>query len=81
MQQIAVEPRLWSDIVTIADRKHQRPDAIIRQALREYLQRAADEELLIRSERAARRAPYRASQAEEIVRRHRQTPRRIPRGV
>jgi hypothetical protein len=39
--------------------------------LHEFIQRAADEELLARSERAARRAQFRMEDTEEVLRQYR----------
>ena len=45
--------------------------ALAERVLQEFVQRVSDEELLARSEQAARRARFRIGEAEEIVRQHR----------
>lgn len=71
METLAIERSLWAKFVAVASRKRKRPEVLAAQLLREYLQKVADEELLAKSEKAARRAKFRIHQAEEIVRQYR----------
>jgi hypothetical protein len=78
MPAVRIQQRLWNDLVVAAEKQHRRPETLANQALRDFLQRTADEELLVRSGRAARRAPFRAADTEEVIRRYRRK-KRAPR--
>lgn len=71
MAQITIRERLWRDVMAVARRRRQQAEVLVENVLRAYVQRVADEELLSRSEQAARRARFRIGEAEELVRRHR----------
>jgi len=71
MADLRIRESLWDDFVAVAERKQARPDELAERVPRDSIQRAADEELLARSERAARRARFRMADSEEIVREHR----------
>jgi len=71
MAAITVREEVWQDLVTLARQRRRRAESLAEEALRDYLQRAADEDLLARSERAARRAPFRIEETEEVIRRTR----------
>ncbi len=71
MAAITVREEVWQDLVALARQRRRRAETLAEEALRDYLQRAADEDLLIRSERAARRAPFRIEETEEVIRRAR----------
>lgn len=71
MPAVEIWQGLWKDLVTAAEKQRQKPEALANQALQDFLLRMADEELLARSARAARRAPLRTADAEEAVRRSR----------
>lgn len=77
MPTLTVAESLWSELESTARRRQLSAQKLADLALREYLRRVADEELLASSERAARRAPLAASQSEGAVRRHR-TAKRSP---
>ena len=71
MPKIEIRQSLWDHLVAAAQRQKQKPEAVAQQALREYLERLSDEELLQQSAAAARRAPFRIEESEEIVRQRR----------
>jgi hypothetical protein len=71
MAELKIQESLWDDFVAVAERQRVGPHELAAQVLRDYIQRVSDEELLARSEGAARRSGIRAADAEEIVRRHR----------
>lgn len=71
MVELQIQDALWHEFVSVAERERTVPQALAERVLREYIQRAADEELLARSERAARRTGFRIDDSEEIVRQHR----------
>jgi hypothetical protein len=54
-----------------AEKQRQKPETLANQALEDFLQRMADEELLARSTRAARRSTLRAVDTEAAIRRYR----------
>jgi predicted transcriptional regulator len=72
MAAITIREEVWHDLVALARQRRRRAQALAEEALRDYLQRAADEELLARSERVARRAPFHIEESEEVIRRARQ---------
>ena len=71
MVEIEIQDALWNQVVAIARRRRTPPQALAERVLQEFVQRVSDEELLARSEQAARRARFRIGEAEEIVRQHR----------
>ena len=71
MPAVEIRKRLWEDLVMAAEKQRRKPEALANLALQDFLQRMADEELLARSTRTARRSPLRAVDTEEAIRRHR----------
>ena len=71
MVELEIQDAVWDELVAIARQQQTRPEILAEQVLREFIQRASDEALLARSERAARRARFRINETEEIVRQHR----------
>lgn len=71
MAQLTIPEKLWRQFATVAQQRQQKPARLAEKLLRDYLQRLADEDLLVRSERAARGQPFRIDEAEELVRQHR----------
>jgi hypothetical protein len=71
MVELEIQDGLWNEFVEIARRQRIPPQALAERVLREFIQRASDEELLARSEQVARRARFRIEETEEIVRQHR----------
>lgn len=71
MAALVIRDKVWKDFVSLAQQRHQKPDVLAEQVLREYVQRMEDEELLARSARAARRAKFRMEETEDIVKRFR----------
>jgi hypothetical protein len=69
--QLTIPDPLWRQLSAAARRQRQAPERLAEQALRDFLQRAADEDLLARSEQAARRQRFRIHEAEKLVREHR----------
>ncbi len=76
MAAVVIRENLWKDFVALADQQHVKAEALAEQVLRDYLQRVADEELLSRSARAARRAKFRMEETEEIVKQVRRSRKR-----
>jgi hypothetical protein len=70
---VLIREKVWKDFVALAHQRHQKADALAEQVLRDYVRRVADEELLSRSVRAARRAKFRMEETEEIVKRFRRS--------
>jgi len=71
MVELEVQEALWSDFAAAAKRHGTPPQTLVEQLLRDFIQRTSDEELLARSEQAARRARFRMADAEEVVRQYR----------
>jgi hypothetical protein len=71
MAEIIIREPLWRDLVVLARKKRKKPELLASEALRSFVERLADEELLARSSRAARRSRFPVAQTEELVRRHR----------
>lgn len=75
MPEIYIGEPLWQDLMAAARHQQRRARILVEQAVRELLERLADEELLARSEREARRAKFTIEQTEAIIRQHRRKPR------
>ncbi len=71
MPEIVIHKKLWNDLAATARRRRQRAEVMAENALAEYLQRLADEDLLLRSERAARKSKFRVGDTERIIRKWR----------
>jgi hypothetical protein len=71
MAELTIHEALWHDFVAVAEQQKQAPQDLAQQVLRDYIQRASDEQLLARSAHAARRAKLRIGDAEEAVRQYR----------
>jgi hypothetical protein len=71
MAEVIIRERLWRDFAAVARRKRRKAEKLAERVLREYVQRAADEELLRRSEQAAGRTKFPVDRTEEIIRRAR----------
>jgi predicted transcriptional regulator len=69
--QLAIRDELWNDLKAVAAREKKSPELLARRALREYVRRMADEELLERSHHVARRASFSIEDSEKVVRRYR----------
>jgi hypothetical protein len=71
LPEIRIREKLWQDLVAVARKRRQRAESLADDAVSEYLQRVADEDLLHRSERAARKAKFRIGDTERIIRKWR----------
>jgi hypothetical protein len=71
MPKLQIQQTIWDGLVAVAQKQKREPETLVEEALKDYLDRANDEELLERSAKAARRAPFRIEETEEIVRQHR----------
>lgn len=76
MPDLKVQQQVWDEIRTAAAKQGQRPESLANRALKEYLQRLADEELIAESQREARRAPLKVRDTERAIREHRAKRRR-----
>jgi len=76
MPDLKVQQHVWDEITTAAAKQGQRPEALANRALKDYLQRLADEELIADSQREARRAPLKLAETERVIRQHRAKRRR-----
>jgi hypothetical protein len=71
MVELEIQDALWDDLVAVAQRRRTHPRALAEEVLRDFIQQTADEELLARSERAARRGRFRMEDTEDVVRKYR----------
>jgi hypothetical protein len=69
--EVTIQETTWQDLLRVARKRRKKPEILADQALREFLQRQADEDLLEQSSRAARDAPFRTRDTEEIIREYR----------
>jgi hypothetical protein len=76
LAEVVIQEELWKELVALARRRRQKVESLAEQALRDYVQRAADEELLERSQRAAKATEFRISETEEILRKLRRSRKR-----
>ena len=71
MPTLTVHKTLWNELENVARKRHLSAQKLATVALREYLQRTADDELLQHSQRVGQRASFAIQQSEQLVRRHR----------
>ena len=76
MAEVVIREQLWRKLVALARRRRQKAESLAEQALRDYLERAADEDLLERSARAAQRTKFPISETEEILGKFRRSRKR-----
>jgi hypothetical protein len=72
MAEVTITENVWQRLVEVARLRRKSPESLADAALREFLRREADEDLLERSSRAARETDFPLGQTEEIIRQHRQ---------
>jgi len=75
MADVTIHESLWHDFKALAARQHRKPDQLVQQVLREYVQRVSDEDLLAASAHAARRSKFRMADTERVVRGYRKRAR------
>lgn len=71
MAELKIEPSLWNGLKAAAARQGKQPEALARRALREFLERLADEELIKESRKAAAVAPFKIKDTEAVIRQFR----------
>ncbi|MSQ93334.1 MAG: hypothetical protein EXR98_02120 [Gemmataceae bacterium] len=71
MVEVSIQENTWQGLVQVARRRRKKPADLADEALREFLQRQADEELLEKSSRAAQKTSFHIRDTEEIIRQHR----------
>ena len=64
---IEISASLWKEMVAIAERRSRKPQTLVREALKDYLQRLADEALLEETIAAARRSGVTIREAEAAI--------------
>lgn len=72
MPEVKIKQGVWNGLKSAAARHGKPPEALANRALKEFLQRLEDEELIAKSRRAARRLPLREQDAEQAVRSYRE---------
>jgi hypothetical protein len=73
MPAIQIRQGLWKHLLTAAEKQHKKPELLANQAVQDFLLRMADEELLVRSEKAARHSPLSPHNTESAIRNYRRT--------
>ncbi|NLX99190.1 MAG: hypothetical protein GXY83_23890 [Rhodopirellula sp.] len=73
MPDLKIGKGLWNDFVVIAEKRKQKPESLAQEVLRDFVRQFTDEELIERSSAAARRAPFRIEDSEEMVRQYRRS--------
>ena len=76
MPEVMIRESVWREFVAVAQKKRQAPESLAQRVLRDYVQRVSDEELLVRSSRAAQRVPFSIRDSEDVVREFRRRTRR-----
>jgi hypothetical protein len=71
MPALEIPQGVWRGLVKTAAKQRRRPETVANEALADFLQKAADEELLERSSVAARRRGARMQETEKHIRRYR----------
>jgi hypothetical protein len=71
MPALKIRQDLWNDLQAAAAKKGEPAESLVNKALQEFLNRVADEELIARSQGAARRAKLRIGDTELAIRRQR----------
>ena len=71
MPDLKIRQQLWNDLEAAAAKHGEQPERLATKALQEFLARLADEDLLARSQRAARRSKLPIGETEAAIRRHR----------
>ncbi len=71
MAEVTIQENTWHELVKAARRQRKKPESLADQALREFLERHADEELLEKSSLAAQKTSFLIRDTEEIIRQHR----------
>jgi hypothetical protein len=71
MHSVRIRDQIWTDLKTVAETRQGKPETLANQALREFLGRIDDEELITSSTVSAKRSGLRASDAERAVRQFR----------
>jgi len=72
MPDVKIRQVLWNGLKTAAAKQGQPPEALANRALKEFLKRLADEDLIDQSRRAAQRAPLRVRGTEQAIRTYRE---------
>ncbi len=67
MTDVSIRNRVWNRLVAYADQHGVDPQSLAEQAVTEFVDRRADEELLAASGRAARKSGVRVHAAEEAI--------------
>jgi hypothetical protein len=71
MAELTIQETTWQDIVKVARRRKKTPEGLAGEALREFLQRQSDDNLLGESRKAALKAPLDIRNTEELIRKQR----------
>jgi hypothetical protein len=75
MPEVRIKQSVWNSIRSAALKQGRKPEALANRALREFLQRLEDEELIARSQKAARKSAFPLAETENVIRQYRQRKR------
>ena len=68
---MSVKQQTYEALLQAAEKQHKKPETLLQRALKNYLQQLSDEELVEESAQAARKAPFRIEDTEEVIRQFR----------
>ena len=71
MAEVTIQERTWQELLKVARRRRKKPQTLADEALREYLERQEDEDLLKKSSHAAQSTAFDIRDTEEIIRQNR----------
>ncbi|MBI3411634.1 MAG: hypothetical protein HY040_25170 [Planctomycetes bacterium] len=75
MALVTLHPGTWKKLVALAKRQQKKPERLAERALREFLARIADEDLLDKSKRAAQRHGKTLREIDEAIKQRRRAKR------
>jgi hypothetical protein len=74
MPALKIQRDVWKGLLVAGEKQHRKPEILAHEALKDFLRRTADDELLERSSQSACR-PLRARDAENAIRHYRRNKR------
>ncbi len=81
MPTMTVKQETYEALLQAAEKQHKRPETLLQRAVKTYLQQLSDDELLEESMKAARQAPFRIEDTEEVIRQFRKQKRKQRKAV
>src|ERR1700733_663270 len=75
MPAVTLRPTTWNELLALAERQQLKPDRLVERAVRDFLNRAADEELLATTRRQAQSNSASVPEIEEAIKKRRRAKR------